>query len=165
MIGSKRQQSGFTIVELLVALGIFVTIAAITVGVFASTFRIQGRTYKVQNAAQQMRLLQDTLSRDIRENESIVCTADSIEVSDIDKVNYSKYTLDSADNRIHKTDDPNATDRGAVFVDLDIESFDIYCHDVASDGVPNLVTVVVDIDGIEEQYQMTINSRMATRWQ
>jgi prepilin-type N-terminal cleavage/methylation domain-containing protein len=61
MLHSK--QNGYTLVEVIVALGIFVTIATIATGALISILKTQQSTYDQQTAAQQLRFFQDVFSQ------------------------------------------------------------------------------------------------------
>lgn len=66
MTGSKNQL-GFTLLEVLVALGIFASLVVVALTIFLSILRLQRSTVQTQQAAQDLRFVMETMSRDLRQ--------------------------------------------------------------------------------------------------
>jgi prepilin-type N-terminal cleavage/methylation domain-containing protein len=73
MTKHTRSKQGYTLIEALVAMGIFVLIAVLGTGIFTSILRAQTRTLQQQGTAQELRFFQDVISRDIRGAKTVSC--------------------------------------------------------------------------------------------
>lgn len=145
-----QKPDGFTLVEIIVALGIFVTIAAIASGVFTSLVRSQGTSYRTQIATSQLRYLQDVLSRDVRESESVTCGTNSLTTTDSGAGITTTYTLTG--NNLKRD--------GEVLSDLEFQSngFRVMCH--ADGNTVKFVTVQVLLQDIQDPFELTVASRL-----
>ena len=66
MIGSK--QHGFTLLEALVALGIFAGLLTVGVTIYTQVVKLQRETVRTQQAAQDFRYVMEFMSRDLRKS-------------------------------------------------------------------------------------------------
>ena len=151
---SDSGQAGYTLIEVVVALGIFVAIAAIATGVFTSVVRVQRGTLGIQNAEQEMRRFQDLFSRDVRAASTIDCNGGS-----------GSVTITGANDTMHYSvalgDDGRIQRDGIDLVTLPIEGAAIQCSSSSGAGGADLVTMMVVVDGVASPYQITVSPRLA----
>lgn len=66
MIGNKNHDKGFTLIELMVAVGVFAVAITASSGLFITSLRGQQRTYVVQNLADNARYAMETMVKEMR---------------------------------------------------------------------------------------------------
>ena len=71
MIGSRLQR-GFTLLEVLVALGIFAGLLTVGITIYMQVVRLQRETVRTQQAAQDFRYVMDFMSRDLRKSVPLI---------------------------------------------------------------------------------------------
>lgn len=162
MTGYKNN-AGYTLVEAIVAMGIFVLIAVLGTGIFTSILGAQKRTIQQQNTAQELRFLQDVVSRDVREARTLTCNnpdpngkASSFTLSKssdgADPVTYN-FDVSQTLHVITKTQD-NTT---SPLTSIDVESFEVFCNDLGNDKA--FLTLNVVAEGSPSPYQVSITPR------
>lgn len=156
MLHSK--QNGYTLVEVIVALGIFVTIATIATGALISILKTQQSTYDQQTAAQQLRFFQDVFSRDVRESSSITCDQDD------DTITLKNTTnAGSAGQDIEYSFAENTQGTGLVVLKNGdrIMYFPLESHwfDCRTTGTTSLVTLNLKFVHAPQWFEMTVQPR------
>lgn len=154
---SKNQQ-GYTLVEVLVSMGIFLTISAIAVGVFTQILNAQTFTVRTQNTAQELRYVQEIISRDVREYPRVnmtACASESLTLSNPDATETVTYRLE--DDLLKKEINGGGLD---PVTKIEVDTFDLTCLERDdSSGFPNMVTLFIKARGVANPYQLTITSR------
>lgn len=162
MTGYKNNQ-GYTLVEAIVAMGIFVLIATLGAGIFASILRAQTKTVQEQAAASEMRFVQDVVSRDVRQAKSLSCdspdangmaSAFTLSLKE-DGSEPITYALDTSVNPHVITKTQNNV--SSPLTDIEITSFQIFCLDVG--GSKNLLTVNVKAANVASPFQVSVFPR------
>ncbi len=162
----NRYNQGYTLVEAIVALGIFVLISALATGAFISILSAQKKTLASQSASQQLRYFQDVISRDIRAAKLVTCnnpSADSTKlVINRDATGDSQTTYEW-DQNTHKitqlsTESGTPADNASSIVDVNVTRFAAYCHDIGSGK--SYVTISISVAGVAQPFQVSIMPRM-----
>lgn len=158
----RNKESGYTLVEIIVSLGIFLTIATIATGALVSVLRAQKSTYASQSTAEQLRYFQDIFSRDIRESVQVSCDADSITLQNdgnagavATDIVYA-FVSDGEGGIVLNKD-------GSRMVQLPIESHTIVClPNSTTPNAPRLVTLLMKFEDTERWYEVTVGPRFAS---
>lgn len=99
---------GFTLIELMVAMGIFVVVSMVSVSIFLTAIQNQRRDFQVQNLQDNARYLIETMTKEIRMSQTIEDPPDTKENDILRMVNQDnndvryKFESDSL-TRIEKT--------------------------------------------------------------
>lgn len=89
----SRKDSGFTLVEVLIAIFIFTTVIGIVTGVFVVNLNYQKRVLAMQDLENNARYLIETISRDIRMAKEIKATEEGINSSELTFTNYENQEV------------------------------------------------------------------------
>lgn len=157
---------GYTLVEAIVAMGIFVLIAVLGTGIFTSILSAQRRTIQQQGTAQELRFFQDVVSRDIREAKTIQCNdpdpthderASSFTLSKTGDINSYPiiYNFDAAQTR----PEINKTEGGvpSPLTDISISAFEVFCREIGSNR--SFVTITILAEGSPFPYELSVTPR------
>lgn len=164
MTGCKNN-SGYTLVEAIVAMGIFVLIAVLAAGIFTSILGAQTKTVQEQGAASQLRYFQDIASRDIRAARTLTCNnpdpvtreASSFTLSlNADGSDPITYTLDTTQTPHVIKKVQNNID--SPLTDIEITDFEVFCTDLGNSKA--FVTINVLAQGAAQPYQVSITPRV-----
>ncbi len=171
MTGSKMQR-GFTLLEVLVALGIFAGLLTVGVTIYMQVIRLQRETVRTQQAAQDFRYVMDFMSRDLRKSipqnpqgfdtESNVLTLKSAEgtvayyVGDATGPKTQDVCADSAtDCKLYRR-----VDSGTALPLTGVQLKGLSTNTHTGNGVRSVVTIVLTPkDSTTQSFQTTISSR------
>lgn len=161
---NMNKQNGYTLVETIVALGIFVLIAALGTGIFTSILGAQSKTVSQQDASGQLRFFQDVFSRDIRQAKKVQCNnpdpttgkSTSLDInlssSGQDPVSYV-FDASQDPKRIIKTQNGESS----PLTDIKLQDAGFFCKSLGPSNT--YVTVNVLVTGIPSPYQVSITPR------
>ncbi|PJE73761.1 MAG: hypothetical protein COV02_00920, partial [Candidatus Terrybacteria bacterium CG10_big_fil_rev_8_21_14_0_10_41_10] len=71
----KNLNAGFTLIELIVALGLFAVVMTISVGAFLNISDIQKKSESLRNVSDNMSFTIEMMTRDIREGYDYSCSS------------------------------------------------------------------------------------------
>ncbi len=161
MINAIIKRRGFTVIELMVAMSMFVVLIGVATGTFLETLRVQRIVTELSAANNNATQAIEQISREIR-------TGYSFEQStppDILKfINYKNetiiYKMENSD-KIARSNDGGSTWNAITAPEVKVKRFNVYVTTGAN--VMPRVTVVISIAGpknIDVDLQTTISSRV-----
>lgn len=65
-LNSKISQRGFTLLEMTIALGIFVVLITLTLGIYSSSLKAERRTVQISKLQQEAQLIMEIIAKEIR---------------------------------------------------------------------------------------------------
>ncbi|KKR10057.1 MAG: hypothetical protein UT37_C0006G0024 [Parcubacteria group bacterium GW2011_GWA2_39_18] len=156
--------TGFTLIELIVALGIFSLISVALVGLFVSSLRSERKALNVQLVQDNARLVMETMVRELRDSLSVNFITDQA-INLIDRtgapISYSWEACNSnpAMNCIRRTTNDLATDSITDLGSENVNVANLKFFGVNSGALSNQprITIFFTMESGMSQYQASIN--------
>lgn len=165
MIMNKRKNTnalptgrqGFILIELLVAMAIFVVVITVVFDLFSSAIRGQRRVIAMQNTQENARFMLEFMAKEIRMSEINGGDTNSLDItrSNGDAVHYLLSNGKLYQNDIQVNSDEISVDGG------------FYIVGIGEDGLQPRVTIVFKVQGVgsrpEEQAFMNVQTTLSQR--
>jgi len=171
---NKLQDNGFTLLEVLVALGIFFLVISVTIGIFVGSSRSQKKTIELYDTQREASYLMETVSRELRMATAISDGTDGND--DQQNNNDSEIEFTNYDNILIKYCRANSTgvcnSSGAYFArggevinssDIEIKDLTFYTSKDFNSTQP-VITVVMKIESTGSYgTEIILQNSIATR--
>jgi len=155
---------GLTLIELLVAMAIFIVVITVVFGLFSSAIKGQRRVIAMQNIQENARFILEFMAKEIRMSKinSSSGTSNSLNITRSDGVDVV-YTI--SDGKIIR-DDLNS--RGiAISAEEVVVTGNFYIEGVGGDNLQPKVTIAIKVQGVgarpEEQAFINVQTTLSQR--
>ena len=157
-----KNNKGFTLVELIVAVSVFSLLSIVMGGIYLSFTKSQARTKAAQSLLNDAQYILEVLSKDFKSNEIISCSTNEIETKE---ENGSVKIFTYSDNTISvNTGTPVVLNNNSKFK---ITYLDFNCN-ISDDNIQPIVTIVMEVENVtlnlsekvSYKLQTTISSRI-----
>lgn len=137
-----RESNGMTIIELLVAMSIFIIVVTLAVGGFISLIRLQSQTESMADVQQNGRIIIEQITRMAREAESLKISDTGN--NDIKELTINNETCLRIENERLKKFTPCASTDGLTLSDDGVKITKFYFEKVA--GLPSALNIFITIE-------------------
>jgi prepilin-type N-terminal cleavage/methylation domain-containing protein len=99
------EKKGFTLVEILIAMAIFVVLVSVVVATFGFSSNLQTRNLSIRESSQNSRYIVESIARDVRLADSFEITEDDTKITLYRQDSLIEYKLDRESNSIVYSDE------------------------------------------------------------
>lgn len=163
----NKNSSGFTLVELIIAVAIFSLVTATAVGLLTSALRVQRRSIAIQNIQDNGRYLLELMAKEARMSEIMNSDGESQTLSLVHPVNGNiTYAFTGAPNwQLTREDDDGV---GTISSDeVEIEGMFFVDGKIFNDNEQPTVTVIIEVRTTgaksEEQTEIKLQTTLSQR--
>lgn len=148
----KNLNAGFTLIELIVALGLFAVVMTISVGAFLNISDIQKKSESLRNVSDNMSFTIEMMTRDIREGRDYICSPSPCSVFSFTDVDDKSVTYELVESHI-KRNDSRITSK-----DVNVSSLIFTVKGTGSnDGQPFVTIYVGGVTDSKEKLKSRLN--------
>lgn len=142
-ITNKNKQTGFTLIELIVAIGIFGLVVVMTVSIFVSALISQRRIISLRNIEDNVRFVLESMAREIRTGKNFSGSVNSLSFTNA-KGESIMYRLNN--KTIEKSSDGGANYSIVTGPEVTVDYLNFYLLGQApGDGLEPRVTITVGV--------------------
>lgn len=179
---SKKNSKGFTLVEIMVAIGIFVVLVTISLGAIASIFDANRKSQSLKSIMTNLNFAVEVVGRNIRFGTNYHCgTSGTLTLpqncsrgdSFISFLSSSGqqiiYRLNTSTNQIEESDDGGSTYQGITAPNINVQALDFYVLGAGGGGSaflqPKVIILVRGFAGTQQSTEssFTIETTVSQR--
>lgn len=167
IIYKLKANKGFTLLELIVAIGVFSTVISASTGIFISTLTAQRKAIALQNIQDNIRFAAESMAKEIRTGKNFSANPEGTQLNFTNAAGASVVYLLTA-GRIEKSSDNGATFLPITADNIEVAALKFYLRGEAEgDGLQPKITISAKTRSknvkIAEQSEMNLETTISVR--